>query len=71
MPLVDVGPMQLVAAGLELVPLNPSMQHVEDVVEDLVERELGSGSLHGSAQVRSDVMVEVFAGNLFRDRVIA
>jgi hypothetical protein len=47
-PLVDVGPVQCVLAGFELVPLDARVQDVQDVVENLVEREsLGFGPFVG------------------------
>ena len=71
MPLVDIGPMELIAASLELVPLQAGVQHMQDVIEDLIEGELRSWTFHGSVQVRSDVTVEVLAGNLFGQRMAA
>jgi hypothetical protein len=38
-PLVDIGPVQFVLCGLELMPLDTSVQHVQDIVKDLVEGE--------------------------------
>jgi hypothetical protein len=36
-PFVDVGVMEFVALRCELVPLNPSMQDIQNLVQDLVE----------------------------------
>ena len=70
-PLVDIGPVQFITPGAELLPLDASMEHVEDVVEDLVQGELGGGPLDRSLEMRLDGLVEVPARDLLGERVPA
>ena len=50
-PFIDVGVMEFIALGFELIPLNPSMQDIQNVVKDFVEREFWLGSCSGSFQI--------------------
>ena len=38
-PFIDVGVMEFIALGFELIPLHPGMQDIQNVVKDFVERE--------------------------------
>jgi hypothetical protein len=47
------------------------MEHVEEVVEDLVQGERGGWTLDRSLEMRLDVLVEVPAGDLLGERIPA
>ena len=63
--------MEFVAFCFELVPLNPSMQDIQNVVKNLVEREFGLWPFVGPLQMGVDIAVEVstrdFRGNVMED----
>jgi hypothetical protein len=63
-PFVHVGVVEFVALGLELVPLNASMEDIQNVVEDFVERQLRLWSCFGSFHMGFNVPVKVFARDL-------
>jgi len=50
-PFIDVGVMEFIALGFELIPLNPSMQDIQNVVKDFVEREFWLWPCFGSFQI--------------------
>ena len=59
-PFVHVGVMEFVACGFELVPLNPGMEDIQNVVKDFVEREFGLWPFCGSFQMGVDISIKVF-----------
>ena len=59
-PFVDVGVMEFVAVGFELVPLNAGMEDIQNVVKDFVEREFRLWPCFGSFQMGINVSVKVF-----------
>ena len=69
-PLVDICPMQFMLASLELTPLNASVEHMQDIVEDFVEGEFWRWSFLRLLQVQCDVAVEVFSGDALGETVV-
>jgi len=59
-PFIHVGVMEFVAIGLQLVPLNASMEDIQNVVKDFVERQLRLWPFFGSFQMGVNVSVKVF-----------
>ena len=58
-PFIDVGVMEFIALGFELIPLNPGMQDIQNVVKDFVEREFRLWSCFGSLQMGINVSVSL------------
>jgi hypothetical protein len=71
-PFVHIGVMEFIALGFELIPLHASMQDIQNVVKDFVEREFGLWPCFGSFQMGIDVSVKVltrdFGGNPMVDK---
>ena len=57
-PFVDVGVMEFIALGFELIPLHAGMQDIQNVVKDFVEREFGLWPCFGSLQMGINVAVK-------------
>lgn len=70
-PLGDIGPVQFIAPGAELPPLEAGIEHVEDVIEDLVQGKFGDGPLDRSLEMRLDGLVEIPARDLLGERIPA
>ena len=66
-PFVDIGVMEFVTFGFELVPLHPRMQDRQNVVKDLVEREFRLWPCVGPVQMGVDIAVEVSPGDFRRN----
>jgi hypothetical protein len=70
-PFVDVGVMAFSAFGFELSPLHAGRQDIQNIVQDVKEREFGLWPLVAPMQMRVDRPIEVttrdFRGNLMKD----
>ena len=64
-PFVHVGVMECVAGGFELVPLNPGMEDIQNVVKDFVEREFWLWPCFGSFQMGINVSVKAISQKEF------
>ena len=69
-PFIDVGVMEFIALGFELIPLNPGMQDVQNVVKDFVEREFWLWSCFGSFQIGINISVKVFTRDFGRNPIV-
>ena len=69
-PFIHIRPVEFLAIRFQLIPLEPGMEDVQNVIENLVERELGFGTFCGPFQGRGDIAVEVFARDLFGNLVV-
>ena len=69
-PFIDVGVMEFIALGFELIPLNPSMQDIQNVVKDFVEREFWLWPCFGSFQMGINVSVKVFTRDFGRNPIV-
>ena len=69
-PFIDVGVMEFIALGFELIPLNPGMQDIQNVVKDFVEREFWLWSCFGSFRRGINVSVKVFTRDLGRNPIV-
>ena len=59
-PFVDVGVMEFITVGFELIPLHARMEDVHNIVEDFVEREFRLWPCFASFQTGLNVSVKVF-----------
>ena len=59
-PFVDVGVMEFLALRLKLIPLNASMQDIQNVVEDFIERKLWLWPGFGPFQMGINISIKVF-----------
>jgi len=70
-PFVDIGVMEFIARGFELLPLHAGMQDIQNIVKDFKEREFGLWPFVAPMQMRVDIPIEVttrdFRGNLMKD----
>ena len=66
--LVDVGPVD--ASYRQVLPLDASMQDIEDMVEYSVVRERGSLPAGTYREVRPDISVKLFTRDLCRQCVV-
>lgn len=69
-PFLDVGVMEFIALGFELIPLNSGMQDIQNIVKDFVEREFWLWSCCGSFQMRINVSVKVFTRDFGRNPIV-
>lgn len=69
-PFIDVGVMEFIALGVELIPLNPGMQDIQNVVKDFVEREFWLWPCFGSFQMGINVSVKVFTRDFGRNPIV-
>jgi hypothetical protein len=58
-PFIDVGVMEFIALGFELIPLNSGMQDIQNIVKDFVEREFWLWPSFGSFQMGINVAVKI------------
>ena len=58
-PFVDIGVMECVSFGFQLVPLNACMQDIQNVVKDFIERQLRLWPCFGSFQMGINISVKV------------
>lgn len=64
MPLIDLAPVHFVSLDLEFVPLDPRVEHVQDVVKDFVPTQSCLGSTTSSRQTGSHILVKMSQSNL-------
>ena len=69
-PFIDVGVMEFIALGFALIPLNPGMQDIQNVVKDFVEREFWLWPCFGSFQMGINVSVKVFTRDFGRNPIV-
>ena len=69
-PFIDVGVMEFMALGFELIPLHPGMQDIQNVVKDFVEREFWLWPCFGSFQMGINVSVKVFTRDFGRNPIV-
>ena len=63
-PLVDFGPMNFMAFCLKLIPLNPGVQDVQNVIERFASGNFWFRPSSSSGQIRVNKLVELFTSNL-------
>jgi hypothetical protein len=69
-PFVDVGVMEFIALGFELIPLHAGMQDIQNVVKDFVEREFWLWPCFGSLQMEINVSVKIFTRDFGRYPIV-
>ena len=69
-PFIDVGVLEFMALGFALIPLNPGMQDIQNVVKDFVEREFGLWPCFGSFQMEINVSVKGFTRDFGRNPMV-
>ena len=57
-PFIDVGVMEFLALRFKLIPLNASMQDIQNVVEDFIERKLGFWPCFGPFQMGINISIQ-------------
>ena len=66
-PCIDVGVMEFMALGFEVIPLHPGLQDLQNGVKEFVEREFGRWPCFGSFPMGLNVSVKVFTRDLGRN----
>ena len=69
-PFIDVGVMEVLALGFELIPLNAGMQDIQNVVKDFVEREFWLWPCFGAFQMAINVSVKIFTRDFGRYPIV-
>ena len=69
-PFIDVGVMEFIALDVELIPLHPGMQDIQNIVKDFVEREFWLWPCFGSFQMGIHVAVKVLTSDFGRHVIV-